>query len=228
MFESILTTSETTISVWQTLVIVLEAFVMGVLIGGCYILTQKKHGYSKEYVVAIAVLPAIVSLVIILVGNSTARALSLAGAFALVRFRSAQGSAKEIAFVFFSMAVGLSAGLGFVFLAPIVTVLISGCIIILCKSKFGDKKSKVLMLKITIPEDLNYDGLFDDLLKEYTSENELVRVRTTNMGTLYELTYYITMKNNGSQKEFIDSLRCRNGNLNISLGIIPDKIEPVL
>ena len=228
MFESILTTSETTISLWQTLIIVVEAFVMGVLIGGCYIFTQKKYGYSKEYVVAIAVLPAIVALVIVLVGNSTARALSLAGAFALVRFRSAQGSAKEIAFVFFAMAVGLSSGLGFVFLAPIVTVVISVCIIILCKSKFGEKKAKVLMLKITIPEDLNYDGLFDDLFKEYTSENELVRVRTTNMGTLYELTYYVTMKNNRSQKEFIDSLRCRNGNLNISLGIIPDKVEPVL
>lgn len=228
MFHTILTTSETAISAWQTLVIVVEAFIMGVLIGGCYILTQRKHGYSKEYVVAIAVLPAIVALVIILVGNSTARALSLAGAFALVRFRSAQGSAKEIAFVFFAMSIGLSAGLGFVFLAPIATVIISGCIIILCKSKFGEKKAKLQMLKISIPEDLNYDGLFDDLFKEYTSECDLVRVRTTNMGTLYELTYYVILKDSNKQKDFIDSIRCRNGNLNISIGIIPEKIEPVL
>ena len=228
MFETILTTTESSISLWQTIVIVLEAFVMGMLIGGCYIFTQKKYGYSKEFIVAISVLPAIVALVIILVGNSTARALSLAGAFALVRFRSAEGSAKEIVFVFLAMAVGLTAGLGFVFLAPIVTVIISVCIIALCKSKFGEQKAKRLILKITIPEDLNYDGLFDDLLKEYTTENELVRVRTTNMGTLYELTYYVTLKKTSSQKNFIDSLRCRNGNLNISMGMIPDKNDTVL
>lgn len=228
MFESIIKTTETSITALPAILLIVEAFVMGVIIGLCYIFTQKKYDYSKEYIVAIAVLPAIVALVIMLVGSSVARALSLAGAFALVRFRSAQGTAKEIAFVFFSMSIGLATGLGFVILAPTATFLISLCIIVLCKSKIGEKKHSRKMLKITIPEDLNYDGIFDDLLKEYTNYNALARVRTTNMGSLYEITYYVVLKNSVSEKEFIDALRCRNGNLNISLGLIPDKMEATL
>lgn len=228
MFESIIKTTETTISALPAILLIVEAFIMGVLIGLCYMFTQKKYDYSKEYIVAIAVLPAIVALVIMLVGSSVARALSLAGAFALVRFRSAQGTAKEIAFVFFAMSIGLATGLGFVYLAPTATVLISGCIIVLCKSKIGEGRHTRKILKITIPEDLNYEGIFDDLFKEYTTYNRLSGVRTTNMGSLYEITYQVIIKKDVSEKEFIDALRCRNGNLNISLGLIPDKLEATL
>lgn len=228
MFESIIQTTETTITAIPAIIIIVEAFVLGVVIGLCYIFTQNKYDYSKEYIVAIAILPAIVSLVIMLVGSSVARALSLAGAFALVRFRSAQGTAKEIAFVFFAMSIGLAAGLGFVYLAPTAVAIICTCIIAICKSKIGEKKHSRKVLKITIPEDLNYDGIFDDLLKEYTTYYTLARVRTTNMGSLYELTYYVVVKNGFSEKEFIDAMRCRNGNLNISLGLVPDKTEATL
>ena len=191
MFESIIKTTETTISALPAILLIVEAFIMGVLIGLCYMFTQKKYDYSKEYIVAIAVLPAIVALVIMLVGSSVARALSLAGAFALVRFRSAQGTAKEIAFVFFAMSIGLATGLGFVYLAPTATVLISGCIIVLCKSKIGEGRHTRKILKITIP-------------------------------------YQVIIKKDVSEKELIDALRCRNGNLNISLGLIPDKLEATL
>lgn len=228
MFESIIKTTETSITALPAIIIIVEAFVMGMIIGLCYMLTQKKYDYSKEYIVAIAILPSIVALVIMLVGSSVARALSLAGAFALVRFRSAQGTAKEIAFVFFAMSIGLATGLGFVYLAPVATGIICMCIFALCKSPFGEKRHIRKILKITIPEDLNYDGIFDDLFKEFTTYHTLAGVRTTNMGSLYEITYYVVVKSNKSEKEFIDSLRCRNGNLNISLGLIPDKTEATL
>lgn len=228
MFESILTATETTISAIPAIIIIIEGFVLGILIASCYMFSQKLSSYSKEYIVTLAVLPAIVSLIIMLVGSSVARALSLAGAFALVRFRSAQGTAKEIAFVFFSMAIGLACGLGFIFFAPIAAVLICTCLFIICKSKFGEKKSHEKLLKITIPEDLNYNGLFDDLFKEYTKEYVMKQVRTTNMGTLYELSYYIVIKDRMDEKQFIDSIRCRNGNLNISIGMLPDRNEATL
>lgn len=225
MFKSILTTTETTISALPAVIIIVEGFVLGIFIAACYAFTQKNSTYSKEYIVTVAILPAIVSLIIMLVGSSVARALSLAGAFALVRFRSAQGTAKEIAFVFFAMAIGLACGLGFVFFAPIAEVIICLCLIIICKSKFGEKKSHEKLLKITIPEDLNYSGLFDDLFKEYTKEHTMKHVKTTNMGTLYELSYYIVLRDGVDEKQFIDSIRCRNGNLNISIGMLPDRSE---
>ena len=228
MFESIVKTTETSITALPAILLIVEAFAMGVIIGLCYMFTQKKYDYSKEYIVAIAILPAIVALVIMLVGSSVARALSLAGAFALVRFRSAEGTAKEIAFVFFAMSIGLATGLGFIYMAPVATILICLCIILICKSRIGEKRQPRKMLKITIPEDLNYDGIFDDLLSEYTCYNTLARVRTTNMGSLYEITYYVILKNNVAEKDFIDALRCRNGNLNISLGLIPDKADTTL
>lgn len=228
MFESILTATETTISAGPAILIMIESFLLGVVIAACYIFSQRRGAYSKEYIVTISILPAVVSLIIMLVGSSVARALSLAGAFALVRFRSAQGTAKEIVFVFFSMAIGLAAGLGFVIFAPVAAVLICLCLIIICKLPFGEKKHNEKLLKITIPEDLNYSGIFDDLFKEYTKTYLLKQVKTTNMGTLYELSYHIILKDDADEKKLIDSLRCRNGNLNISLGMLPDRGEVAL
>ena len=190
--------------------------------------TAKKGTYHKDFVVAIALLPVIVAVVIMLVGSSTARALSLAGAFALVRFRSAPGSGKDIAVVFFVMAIGLACGLGYLVFGVVVAVLICAVMIILCKTGFGEYKSNEKQLKITIPEDLNYNGVFDDLFEEYTNSVKLKNVKTTNMGSLYELVYLVDIKDETKEKDFIDSIRCRNGNLNISLGMIPDKKADVL
>lgn len=222
MFNTIISSTDSMISAGTSLASMGVAVVLGVLISVCYMFTQKKGSYTKDYIVAVAVLPVIVSLVIMLVGNSVARA------FSLVRFRSAPGSAKDIAVVFFAMATGLACGLGYLVFGAVAAVIICIVLIVLCKTSFGEMKMADRQLKITIPEDLNYEGVFEDIFKEYTTECTLNNVKTTNMGTLYELTYLIGMKAGVSEKEFIDSLRCRNGNLNISLGAVPDRNTMVL
>ena len=167
-------------------------------------------------------LPAVVSVVILLVGSNVARAFSMAGAFALVRFRSAPGSAKDISIVFFTMAAGLACGLGYVTFAAAFTAVMLLLLILISALGFVDRNEGRKQLKIVIPESLNYNSVFDDLFDKYTSENRLNKVKTTNMGTMYELTYEIRLKNDDAEKDFIDELRVRNGNLNISVGIMPE------
>ncbi len=223
MFESIISSNETAITTGSAMLIIAGAIMLGLIVSVCYILTQKRNTYSKDFVVAVAILPAIVSIVIMLVDNSVARAFSLAGAFALVRFRSAPGSAKDIAVVFLTMAVGLACGLGYLFFGAAAAGIVLVVLIILSKTRFGESKTADKVLKITIPEDLNYAELFDDLFSKYTLHCELSNVKTTNMGTLYELTYNVIMKDGVNEKDFIDGIRCRNGNLNISLGLVANR-----
>ena len=146
----------------------------------------------------------------------------MAGAFALVRFRSAPGSAKDISVVFFAMASGLACGLGFVTFAVCFTVIILVVLIVLSLTGFGSRGENRKQLRITIPENLNYMAVFDDIFAKYLSENELRKVKTTNMGTMFELTYECRMKDESEQKQFIDELRVRNGNLNITMGTMPN------
>lgn len=184
-------------------------------------ITTKKKGYSNSFAVCLVLLPAIVAIIIMLVGSNIASAFSIAGAFSLVRFRSAPGDGKDIVGVFYAMAIGLAAGMGFLTFAAVATLIIGFVMIILDKVNFGKKSSIEKQLKITIPEDFNYQGVFEDLFETYANEHQLERVRTTNLGTLYELTYKVYMKPDINEKEFMDSIRCRNGNLNIVLGIMP-------
>ena len=139
------------------------------------------------------------------------------GVFGLVRFRSMQGNSREIASVFFAMGIGLAVGMGHILFAAVITVVVAIIFIILSKTKFGEGNKNEKRLKITIPEDLDYSNVFDDLFEKYTNKNELEKVKTTNMGSLFELSYNIILKVGVSEKEFIDELRCRNGNLNITL-----------
>ena len=173
-------------------------------------------------IIGLLMLPAVVSVVILLVGSNVARAFSMAGAFALVRFRSAPGSAKDISIVFFTMAAGLACGLGYVTFAAAFTAVMLLLLILISAFGFADRNEGRKQLKIVIPESLNYNSVFDDLFDKYTSENRLNKVKTTNMGTMYELTYEIRLKNDDAEKDFIDELRVRNGNLNISVGIMPE------
>ena len=143
----------------------------------------------------------------------------MAGAFALVRFRSAPGNAKDIAVVFFTMAAGLACGLGYVAFAAIFAVVIILVLIVLSVSNFGDMASGNRQLKITIPENLNYTDAFNEVFDSYTTNSQLRKVKTTNMGTLFELTYTVALKKDANEKNFIDALRVKNGNLNIVLGI---------
>ena len=163
-----------------------------------------------------------------LVGSNIARAFSIAGAFALVRFRSIPGSSKEIAIVFFTMSIGLAAGLGFIGFAGMATLIIGLVFIVLSLTGFGNNRTEEKMLKITIPESLNYKDVFTEIFDANLKSYRVQNVKTTNMGSMYEIQYLVLMKKEADEKEFIDALRCRNGNLNISLGELPDKTGVML
>ena len=153
-----------------------------------------------------------------LVNNSLGAGIAVAGAFSLTRFRSVPGTAKEICAIFATMAVGLATGMGFIGVGVIFAVIMVLLNILYSTVLFGGKRSEAQELKITIPESLDYYDLFDDLFEKYADKHELLRVKTASMGSLYLLTYSVTLKDKNQQKEFIDELRCRNGNLEISLG----------
>ena len=207
------------ISLGNTLSYMLAAVVIDVLIAVVYILITEKSRRSLSFIVSMLILPAVVALVIILVGSNVARAFSIAGVFALVKFRSVPGESKDISLVFMAMAAGLSCGLGYITLAFCV-LLVLGVIVVLCfKAAAVCFKDTTKQLRIMIPEDMNYAGAFDDLFKEYTKGARLEKVKTSNMGTLYELTYVVQMKKDANEKKFMDELRCRNGNLRIILAV---------
>ncbi len=199
--------------------------VLGLIISLIYIFSDKEKKYSAPFAFSLAILPSIVTVVIMIVGSDIARAISLGGVFALVRFRSVPGNSKDITNVFLAMSIGLACGMGYITIAVIVTVIIGIYYFLLNRFQFGVKRTITKQLKISVPENLNYEGAFEEVFEEYTKKYELERVRTTNLGTLYELTYLVEVKPEISEKQFIDSLRCRNGNLNIALCRVPDKAE---
>jgi len=208
------------ISIGGFLICIFSAIVLGVLTA---LVFTYKTKHTASLALSLAILPAAVALVIMLVNGNIGAGVAVAGAFALVRFRSVPGTAKEIAGIFISMAIGLACGMGYVGLAAIFFAIMAVFVLVLSTVGFGENRSRAKQLKVTIPENLDYDGLFDDLFEKYLSFNELERIKTSNMGTLYELTYDITLKNDGDSKAFLDELRCRNGNLNIALGRAADK-----
>lgn len=187
---------------------------------GVALIYMHKNSYSKNFVITLALLPAMVQIVITLVNGNLGAGVAVMGAFGLVRFRSVPGSAREISSIFFAMAIGLATGMGYLFYAFLFLLLIGGAMLLLNLSSFGNPSQTQKELKITIPENLDYEGIFDDLFEKYTNHAELLRVRTTNMGSLYELHYHIELKSSTVPKEFLDQLRCRNGNLNIVCGRI--------
>ena len=173
---------------------------------------------TKSYAVTIALLPAIVCVLIMMVNGNVGAGVAVAGAFSLVRYRSAPGTAREIAMLFMAMAAGLIAGMGYLAYCLLFTVLLSMIALLYNQLKLGEGKRVLYKtLNVTIPEDLDYTGVFEDIFREYTSSCQLVRVKTTNMGSLFRLTYDITLKDPAQEKAMIDALRCRNGNLEISV-----------
>ena len=181
--------------------------------------TYKKGQYSQSFVLTIIMIPAIIAIIILLVGSNVARAFSLAGAFSIIRFRSAPGDPKDITYVFFAMAAGLACGVGLIAYAVLFAVILCAFMVVLSLLHFGKAKHSHRQLKITVPEDLNYKGAFDDILEKYTKSFTLSKVKTTSLGTLYELCYQIVMPDDVNEKEFLDLLRCRNGNLSIVLSL---------
>ncbi len=181
-----------------------------------------RNAYNKQFVVTLVLLPAIVGAVISIVNGSVGTGIAVMGAFSLVRFRSIPGTAREIGFIFFAMAVGLATGMGYILFAAVFSVMVGIASLVLFNSKFGEPKEARKQLRITIPESLDYTGLFDDLFAEFTLAHKLKRVKTTNMGSLFQLSYDVVLKNEDKEKDFIDQLRCRNGNLDIICGYIAD------
>ncbi|WP_027701187.1 DUF4956 domain-containing protein [Metaclostridioides mangenotii] len=201
----------------NALIVILASIFLGLVISFVYIKTNKKNGYNSGFSTTLVMLPVIISIIILLVGNNVARAFSLAGAFSIIRFRSEPGDPKDISYIFFTLAVGLACGMGYIGYAVIFTIILCALMFILDLAKFASSKGKYMHLKITIPEDLNYDGVFDEILNEYTNLYHIERIRTRDFGALFELNYMVELKDEISQKKFLDELRCRNGNLNISL-----------
>lgn len=165
----------------------------------------------------------VVAIIIMLVNGNIGTGVAVAGAFALVRFRSVPGTAREICAIFIAMAIGLALGMGYVGIAVIFFVLASAFTLLLTGLRFGAVSRHEKQMKITLPENFEYEGLFDDIFEQYTDRCELIRVRTTNMGTLFELTYDVVLADSGISKKMIDELRTRNGNLNIVIGDFTEK-----
>jgi len=210
--------AEMTVSAF--LICVVSALVLGMLTALVFSF-QSQHSSNLPF--ALVLVPPIVTLVIMMVNGNIGAGLGVAGAFSLIRFRSAPGTARELAGLFTGTAVGLACGMGYVGIAALFFLIVALTVLVLTLLRFGENSRSYRHLKITIPENLDYDGLFDDIFEKYTTRHELAKVKTTNMGTLYELTYNIYIKNGDVSKDFIDALRCRNGNLNIICGRESDK-----
>ncbi len=215
MFTSILTNVEGSLTLQDALLCAAVALALGFLIALIY---GSQGTCSKNFMVTLVVLPVLVQMVIMLVNGNLGTSVAVLGAFSLVRFRSVPGSSKEMAVIFFDMAVGLATGTGFIGFAVVMTCVIGAVFLTLERTRFGESRKEHKDLRITIAEHLDYTEIFDDIFQKYTSRCNLQRVKTTNLGSMYELEYHITLRDIRQEKEMIDAIRCRNGNLTIICG----------
>ena len=198
------------VSTVQFLMCCAASIVLGAAVACIYMF---RHKYSKNFVVTLALLPLIVQMVITLVNGNLGAGIAVMGVFNLVRFRSIPGSAKDIGSVFFAMATGM----GFIALAVLFTFIVGVVNVVYVLSPFGRPQQPEKVLRVTVPEDLEFDGMFDAVLARYTAEHELTEVCTTNMGSLYQLEYQVRLAQPGIEKRLMDEVRCLNGNLKVSL-----------
>lgn len=222
MFNSILESNSGTLSISTALICMGAALIFGIIIALVHMYSTK---CSKNFAITIAVLPLLVQVVIMMVNGNLGTSIAILGSFSLIRFRSMQGNSRELVSIFFAMAIGLAVGMGHIMYAFVFTLITSLALIILQKSSFGMKKNNEKSLKITIPENLDYTNIFDDIFDKYTNNIELNKVKTTNMGSMFELSYNISLKNNINEKDFIDEIRTRNGNLTVNLGRVSTENE---
>lgn len=203
------------------------ALVLGAIMAAIYCFRSQ---HSRSFVLTLALLPATVSVVIMLVNGNLGAGVAVAGTFSLVRFRSTPGTAREITAIFLAMAVGLACGMGYPAFAALFAVIMCVVSLVYTLTNFGGQPKSELrrVLRITVPENLDYPSIFDDLFEKYTSVVRLMEVKTTNLGSLNRLTYEVTLKALGTEKEFIDELRCRNGNLEISMSFQPIESRELL
>ena len=214
MLDSIFSTTSSSVELAPILLASLVAIFLGVFIAVVYKKTTK---YSKNFLITLSILPLLVELVIIMVNGNLGTSVAIVGAFSLVRFRSIPGTSKEIICVFFAMSIGLILGMGYVVFAIIMTVLIALVLLLFHYIKLFDKNSLEKTLRITMPEDLDYTEVFNDVFEKYLTSYSLFQIKTINMGSMFDLSYRITLKKEVSEKAFIDDLRIKNGNLKIIL-----------
>ena len=215
LFSGLFDSSTTSvISMGNFLICVGISLVLGIIMALSY---TYKTRYTKSFLLTLAILPAVVCVVIMMVNGNIGTGVAVAGAFSLVRFRSAPGTAKEIGMIFLAMSAGLIAGMGYLAYAALFTVILCLVFILYNSISFGEERSSYKTMAVTIPEDLNYTEVFDDILKQYTKKYELKKVKTPNMGSMFRLTYDVALKDRKLEKEMIDAIRVRNGNLEISI-----------
>ncbi len=214
MFESVLSNVTGTLSVGVSIECIVAAIILGLIIACVHMYTSN---YSKNFVVSLAILPILVQVVIMMVNGNLGTSVAVLGAFSLIKFRSIPGNSKEITSVFFAMAIGLALGMGHILFATFITIIVSILLILFYRIGFGKNKKEQKRLKIVVPEDLDYTVIFNDIMVEYTDKNIVEKVRTINMGSMYEITYVVTIKDEKKEKEFLDKIRIINANLNVSL-----------
>ena len=225
LFNNILTNVSEELSLGSAIITMFVAVMFGIAIGLTYYKTQEEF-YQRSMAVTLLMLPVILSVIILFIGSNITRAFSLAGTLSIIRFRSAPGDPKDIGFIFFDIAAGLAAGVGLFGYGAIFVAILCTVIILAEKFKFLERKQMQKILKITIPENLNYQGAFDEILRKYTKKYSLTRIKTTDLGSLFELNYNVIMHRDEDEQEFINELRTRNGNLNIILAVsVPINIK---
>lgn len=201
------------LTVVQALLLIACAAGCGLLISLAAMLTG---ACSKSFAVSLVLLPVVVQVVILMVNGNLGTGVAVMGAFSLIRFRSVPGSSRDITLVFLAMAAGLATGMAYAGYALLITLCVCALLVLMYKSGFGEQKQR-LCLRVTMPEDLDYSGVFDDLFEAYAQSHTFESVKTTNMGSMFELRYSVVLKDMKKEKEFLDALRCRNGNLTLSL-----------
>lgn len=222
MLNSLFSNTTSSIEVSSIIICSIVSIILGFIIAFTHMKTSK---YSKNFLITLVVLPVLVQTIMIMVNGNLGTSVAIVGAFSLVRFRSIPGTSKEILSVFFAMAIGLATGMGHVFFAVLMTIIVSLAIFLFSYIKLFDKNKKERILRIAIPENLDYTNMFNDIFYKYTKKIELTQVKTTNMGSLFDLSYNIILKSDINEKEFIDELRVKNGNLKITLSHPIDGIE---
>ncbi|SHL40349.1 protein of unknown function [Anaerocolumna jejuensis DSM 15929] len=222
MFTSIIASVTGSLTIETALICTVVSLILGGIIAVIY-MTQGT--YSKSFIITLILLPALVQAVIMVVNGNLGAGVAVMGAFSLVRFRSIPGSSKEISSIFFAMVVGLATGMGYITYAVLITVIIGLALFLLSRFSFGDKKNENKELRVTIPENLDYTDVFDDIFKKYTKNVTLTKVKTTNLGSMYDLYYEIELLDGSKEKEMIDDIRCRNGNLTIICGRIQQAVN---
>lgn len=214
MFNSIFDSSVNGLDITTGLICAAVAVGLGIVIAITHMKTSQT---TKGFLVTLATLPLLVMAVMIMINGNLGTSIAILGAFSLIRFRSIQGKAKDLLSVFFAMMVGLACGMGHILFATVITVISVVIIVLFSNTNFLEPNKKQRVLKIVVPEDLDYEEVFNEIFAKYTSKAELIQMKTMNMGSLYKLTYNITMKSNAREKDFLDEIRVKNCNLKVLL-----------